>query len=168
MQSGIDRDNVGAVGTAGAAGTADAVGTVGAFGAVGAAGVVAKGWAGTPKPPDAAEHGSEQELLWVPAVSIIPTHLTRKLCVAYHVGATRGRVLYSRDVPKNQQAAARAHRGFLLAAKKERLYMAQQMQGGGVASAARSPLSGAGHDVNTHTAANDGLASTTTLPGEIA
>ena len=45
-----------------------------------------------------------------------------RVCAATRqVGATGGRVLYSRDVPKNQQAASRAYRGLQLAAKKERM-----------------------------------------------
>ena len=64
---------------------------------------------------------AEQPLVWIPASSIVPTHLKRRVCIAYRLGATGGRVLYSRDVPKNQQAAARAYRGLALAAKKERL-----------------------------------------------
>ena len=63
----------------------------------------------------------DQPLIWVPAASIVPTHLKRRVCIAYRVGVTNGRVLYSRDVPKNQQAASRAYRGLALAAKKERL-----------------------------------------------
>ena len=55
------------------------------------------------------------------AASIVPTHLKRRVCIAYRVGATNGRVLYSRDVPKNQHAASRAYHGIALAAKKERL-----------------------------------------------
>ena len=51
----------------------------------------------------------------------MPTHLKWRVCVAYRVGFTHGRVLYSRDVPKNQSAAGRAFRGLALAAKKERL-----------------------------------------------
>ena len=60
-------------------------------------------------------------LLWVPAVTIVPTHLKRRVCVAYSLTTTHGRVLYSRDVPKNQPAASRAYNGLRLAAKKERL-----------------------------------------------
>jgi len=50
------------------------------------------------------------------------------LLVAYRTGHTAGRVLYSRDIPKNQQAAARAYRGLMLAAKKARLQQQQQQQ----------------------------------------
>ena len=64
---------------------------------------------------------ADQPLVWIPACSIVPTHLKRRVCIAYRLGVTGGRVLYSRDVPKNQQAAARAYRGLALAAKKERL-----------------------------------------------
>ena len=70
----------------------------------------------------------------MPAASIVPTHLKRRVCVAYRVGVTNGRVLYSRDVPKNQQAASRAYRGLALAAKKERLCASMSPRAGSSSS----------------------------------
>ena len=62
--------------------------------------------------------GEGLELIWIPAASVTPTHLSRKVLVAYRAERCAGRVLYSRDVPINQEAAARAYRGLVLAAKK--------------------------------------------------
>ena len=61
-----------------------------------------------------------------------------KVAIAYRLGVTGGRVLYSRDVPKNQQAASRAYRGLALAAKKERLCAELGGGGGGSASSSRA------------------------------
>ena len=48
-------------------------------------------------------------LVWIPAAEVAYAHLgsTRRLRVVYSLEASRGRVLYSRDVPHNQQASAK-------------------------------------------------------------
>ena len=77
--------------------------------------------------------GEGLELIWIPAASVTPTHLSRKVLVAYRAERSAGRVLYSRDVPINQEAAARAYRGLVLAAKKSFIRQHQGQPGYGQA-----------------------------------
>ena len=77
--------------------------------------------------------GEGLELIWIPAAAVTPTHLSRKVLVAYRAERSAGRVLYSRDVPINQEAAARAYRGLVLAAKKSFIRQHQGQPGHGQA-----------------------------------
>ncbi len=99
-------------------------------------------------PPSPSLAAAEPALVWISAVSIVPTHMKRRVCVAYKASASGGRVLYSRDVPKNQQAAERAHRGFARAQQEQRRRQQQQHAPPGVAGAGVGGVGAGGIDVS--------------------
>ena len=106
---------------------------------------------GAPGGASDAAAPSEPPLVWVSAASIVPVHLKatdalrRRVCVAYRASSTGGRVLYSRDVPKNQKATSATFHAHLGAAKRERQRQhppqgrGQEAEGGQATTHGRAP-----------------------------